>query len=597
MVTAPAPVSADSRFPAAASTQPFQTPSAVSFASVYQDLPQALLDQLIADGQAVTPAISTGNAATKAGIDPNQASKGLQSATERRLWAPSQTTATLSVAQLPVALQAAVPKLIRTQAAAAPSHQSDIETPLALNQPAIASPVIPQSPALSRNSTAAIPPLSSSTESKTAGLENTHTETTSALPALVAALAPNRANEQPPAASDQAASRAQDTHSIAPAPQLQSARPTLAPASLQPGIQRQAATSNLPAPPSTEVAPTVISPAVSSQAKPSPVRSTKPVRGTSSQEEPANPGNSASTTPTQAAVGLPPLVAPFSTNSRGQNSGAQEFDTDESTPRTTRQLAGATADKGISTSLMPRVENMAFSLRLATPDSGAKHGQSEPQPAVERTKPASESKTAHAPEQLSNPAERTLAQDHSAVEVTARAATITWHDSTPATTHLTPAIELSEPPSSIHSNVVASLHEIPAMPEAPRTPASSEILLQLGGKDQPAAIRLSERGGAVNVSVHAADPELRSTLRSNLNDLTTQLSHQGWKAESVKTGTLLTRAGSTPDSRSDTEHQSSQQNFSNNGSDRQPQRDRRGNSAQWLNEFEEQTSGNSGGRS
>jgi hypothetical protein len=136
----------------------------------------------------------------------------------------------------------------------------------------------------------------------------------------------------------------------------------------------------------------------------------------------------------------------------------------------------------------------------------------------------------------------------------------------------------------------------PVLPEAPRTNATGEILLQLGGKDQAAAaIRVSDRAGTVNVSVHAADADLRSSLRSNLGDLASQLSHQGWKTEVVKTGTTLTRGETSQDPRQDGQRSPGQQQPSSQG-ERQPQRDRRAASGQWRAEFEEQSSGNPGGK-
>ena len=103
------------------------------------------------------------------------------------------------------------------------------------------------------------------------------------------------------------------------------------------------------------------------------------------------------------------------------------------------------------------------------------------------------------------------------------------------------------------------------------------------------AIRVADRAGAVNVSVHASDPVLRDSLRSNLGELSSQLSEQGWKAEALQT--VATAAPS--DSRQDSHgggQQSSQQQQSFGG-DRQPQRDRRSSGNQWQQELEQQISG------
>jgi hypothetical protein len=159
-------------------------------------------------------------------------------------------------------------------------------------------------------------------------------------------------------------------------------------------------------------------------------------------------------------------------------------------------------------------------------------------------------------------------------------------------------IQLAEQPPSLRTTATAAAHEVAVLPpEAPRPSVTNEILLQLGGKDQPATVRVLDRAGTVNVSVHAADPDLRASLRSNLGDLASQLSHQGWKTEVVKTQTLVTQSNSSRDSGPDGQRDPGQQHSSAQG-ERQPQRDRRGNGGQWLAQFEEsltQNSSNSGG--
>lgn len=126
--------------------------------------------------------------------------------------------------------------------------------------------------------------------------------------------------------------------------------------------------------------------------------------------------------------------------------------------------------------------------------------------------------------------------------------------------------------------------------EMPNTSASSEILLHLTGDDQSlAAIRVADRAGLVDVSVHASDPVLRESLRSNLGELSTQLNSQGWKADVIQTATVAAHSenqqdGSAGGQRSFSQHQSS-------GGDRQTQRDRRGNGGQWQQEFDQQFSG------
>lgn len=128
-----------------------------------------------------------------------------------------------------------------------------------------------------------------------------------------------------------------------------------------------------------------------------------------------------------------------------------------------------------------------------------------------------------------------------------------------------------------------------APPELPRTSAGSEILLHLAATDQSsAAIRVADRAGTVSVSVHASDPVLRESLRSNLGELSTLLNSQGWKADVFKSAAAAMHSDSQPDSHPEGQR-GSQQQFS--GSDRQPHRDRRSNGGQWQQELDQQISG------
>ena len=127
-------------------------------------------------------------------------------------------------------------------------------------------------------------------------------------------------------------------------------------------------------------------------------------------------------------------------------------------------------------------------------------------------------------------------------------------------------------------------------PELPRTSGSSEILLHLTGNDaSSAAIRVADRAGSVNVSVHAADPVLRESLRSNLGELSNQLNAEGWKADVVKSAAVATHSESQQDSHAAGQRGSQQQQTS--GGERQPQRDRRANGGQWQQELDQQTTG------
>jgi len=126
--------------------------------------------------------------------------------------------------------------------------------------------------------------------------------------------------------------------------------------------------------------------------------------------------------------------------------------------------------------------------------------------------------------------------------------------------------------------------------ELPRSSASSEILLHLTGDDQaPAAIRVADRAGSVNVSVHAADPVLRESLKTNLGDLSAQLNLQGWKTETTKSAAVAAHSDNPQDSHTGGQRGSGQQA---SGGDRPPQRERRGNGGQWRQAFDQQITGN-----
>jgi hypothetical protein len=150
-----------------------------------------------------------------------------------------------------------------------------------------------------------------------------------------------------------------------------------------------------------------------------------------------------------------------------------------------------------------------------------------------------------------------------------------------------------QPTEAARPNLPLSVQEAHSIaPELPKTSASSEILLHLTGNDESsAAIRIADRAGSVNVSVHASDPVLRESLRSNLGELSTQLNAQGWKADVVKSAAAVvtTHSESQQDSHANGQRGSQQQQSS--GGERQPQRDRRANGGQWQQELDQQITG------
>jgi hypothetical protein len=262
--------------------------------------------------------------------------------------------------------------------------------------------------------------------------------------------------------------------------------------------------------------------------------------------------------------------------------------------------------EGLAATTAPQSGNLAFSLKMVESNSVARQAQQalQPQPADRNQAPSptkGESHNSEAP-LASSATHATSTQANVASDVAAAAPASATVNPILSQAAVTPQLnahvdtQFSEPQPPANISAVAALHEAqPVLPEAPRATAASEILLQLGGKDQAAAIRVSDRAGTVNVSVHATDGDLRSSLRSNLGDLATQLTHQGWKTEVVKAGTSLTRGETSQDPQQDGQRSPGQQQGSSQG-DRQPQRDRRASSGHWQAEFEEQTSANSGGK-
>lgn len=159
-------------------------------------------------------------------------------------------------------------------------------------------------------------------------------------------------------------------------------------------------------------------------------------------------------------------------------------------------------------------------------------------------------------------------------------------DSPRASASLTEPAE-SNPPLSVHESRLLA-------PETPRAAApSSQLLLHLAGGDQSlAAIRVADRAGSVTVSVHASDPVLRDSLRSNLGDLSAQLNSQGWKADVIQPAALASHSENQQEGNPSGQHSSAEHQWT--GGDRQAQRDRRGSDGQWQQEFDQETSGGTG---
>ena len=290
-----------------------------------------------------------------------------------------------------------------------------------------------------------------------------------------------------------------------------------------------------------------------------------------------------------------PLVTRDARNDSGQ---------DPKTPDAPQNIGESYPVTPAKPAFVPRNESLAFSLRLFEPASvprQATHttettapartlGSNEPRvqlkPAAPPPSPSADRDARpEPPKEVSRPP---IALSYAEPNVSPR-----------------PEVHASEPafdaPEAPHATVAQAIHETQTLaPDAPKSPVATEILLHVNAKDQPpAAVRVVERGGTVNVSVHAADEGARSTLRSNLGDLTSQLNGQGFKTEVVKTAvTSAPHFETTQDAPRDGQSFSGQHQ-SQTQDDRQSQRERNPNSSRWLDEFEEQASGqdaNPGGK-
>jgi hypothetical protein len=267
------------------------------------------------------------------------------------------------------------------------------------------------------------------------------------------------------------------------------------------------------------------------------------------------------------------------------------------------------------TPLVPEAENFAFALRMlglessssvtasetpVTPARGpvtqppASSLQQQPTPASTQTPSApheTQSSVAAAPEAAEKPDVSAPNQPDVIKAQPTPAMVPHWNDTAAAQ-----APEMSFLAGTSESNEAAARPNLPLAaqethlmaPELPKTSASSEILLHLTGNDEAsAAIRVADRAGSVNVSVHTSDPVLRESLRSNLGELSTQLNAQGWKADVIKSAAVAAHPESQQDSHTGGQRGSQQQSP---GGERQPQRDRR-SSGQWQQELDQQITG------
>ena len=249
--------------------------------------------------------------------------------------------------------------------------------------------------------------------------------------------------------------------------------------------------------------------------------------------------------------------------------------------------------------LSPANEKQAFSMRLTQPDALPRQAQMATVSTAPPARPAAGNQARTASGPAAAPAEKDATQAVDSKKALTPDAVSPVRETPSATApdlRATPAPSMpSQTPSAASSRTLA-IHDIqPGMPDLPKPPASTEILLQVAGQDHSSAsVRVVDRMGTVNVTVHAADPELRTSLRSNLNELASQLSTQGYKTEIAKPAVLSSNAENQHDSRHGNQDSTRHQQHQSAPDGRPPQRDRRSNAEQWRDEFVQETSGKPG---
>jgi hypothetical protein len=257
-----------------------------------------------------------------------------------------------------------------------------------------------------------------------------------------------------------------------------------------------------------------------------------------------------------------------------------------------------------ATALVPANEKLAFSARLTQADVSASQVQaprtSTPQPlTAQLNRSQASNDPRNTAEPIAAPAGKDDNQKSDAKKGAAAEAVLPVHEISSSSafdlrqTSTTP--QHPEPASAPPARSLAIQDVQPTLPESPKPAGSTEILLQLAGRDQSnASVRVVERSGTVNVTVHSTDPDLRSSLRSNLSDLATQLTGQGYKTEMVKPAVIAANTNNQHDSRQSGRESSGQPQHQFTPDGRQPQRDRRANSEHWRDELEQERSGTPG---
>ncbi len=300
-----------------------------------------------------------------------------------------------------------------------------------------------------------------------------------------------------------------------------------------------------------------------------------------------------------AAVLTPDVPVPSATTAPGHD---DTHNAGQSAPQLPAQSGNATlVGTTPAVPLAPRTENLAFTLQMTHTDAlparapvpQTKPVAVEPAP-VQARQPDSnviprEPQPSTAPEASQD--NRASAYAEVLRKNSAPETGLHWADATPLQHADVRAASISgdtaEPAPAGPASPAPDIQ--PPLEASPKIPVNQEILLQVGGNNQAtASIRVADRAGTVNISVHATDPDLRNSLRSNLGDLSSQLNTQGWRTEVSRPVPAATHAENARDSHSEGERSSSQQQPSGGG--RQQNQQRRANAGSWQDEFEEVSS-------
>ena len=121
-------------------------------------------------------------------------------------------------------------------------------------------------------------------------------------------------------------------------------------------------------------------------------------------------------------------------------------------------------------------------------------------------------------------------------------------------------------------------------------PIANNISLRLNGPDQTSAtVRVLDRSGEIHVSVRASDPQLATTLRSDVDQLRSHLNTRGWDAEVWKPeGAPVARETSNHTNADSREHSGSAfKRDAHSQSQSRQQQDSHGRRPAWLDELDE----------